>query len=171
MKFKEYKNLDLSDDGTVQAKATENAISIERNHILSMATLTIEKPQESDTPVQPAPPADEIWYTSTDGNIVERYKTGVFGATIISNTYEDGKGIIKFNGDVTSIGKYAFSNCSALKEVYCKPTTPPTGGDYMFGCNAWGRKIYVPTASVNAYKAAEGWSDYADSIEPYEFTE
>ena len=32
-----------------------------------------------------------------------------------------------------------------------------------------GCTIYVPTESVDAYKAASYWSDYADYIEPYEF--
>ena len=34
--------------------------------------------------------------------------------------------------------------------------------------NASGRKIYVPTASVDAYKS-EYWSEYADAIEGYNF--
>ncbi len=72
---------------------------------------------------------------------------------------------------VTKIGGSAFEGCYALKEVYCKPTTPPTGGNYMFDSNASGRKIYVPTASVDAYKAAYRWSEYAYAIEPYNFTE
>ncbi|MBQ5752846.1 MAG: hypothetical protein IIV91_01375, partial [Alistipes sp.] len=74
---------------------------------------------------------------------------------------------------VTTIGCYAFKNCSALKEVYCKPTTPPILDSYsycyVFDGNASGRKIYVPTASVDAYKAASRWSSYASAIEPYEF--
>ena len=70
---------------------------------------------------------------------------------------------------VTSIGSYAFEYCSSLKEVYCKPTTPPSGGRYMFNSNASGRKIYVPRASVNAYKAVSGWSNYKSYIEPYDF--
>jgi hypothetical protein len=39
----------------------------------------------------------------------------------------------------------------------------------MFYRNASGRKIYVPRASVDAYKAARYWSDYADDIVPYDF--
>ena len=70
---------------------------------------------------------------------------------------------------VTSIGGRAFYECSSLKEVYCKPTTPPSGGSSMFDFNASGRKIYVPRASVDAYKAASGWSSYAADIEPYDF--
>ena len=361
-------------DGTSKEISTDNTISIERNHIVPMASTEMVMPIANN----------EIWYTSTDGNIVEPYDTSVFGATIVSSTYENGKGVITFDGkvtsigyaafyncytltsitipdgvtsigdrafnrcdeltsvdisdnvteigerafwgctrltsfygkfasddnrcliidgvlnsfarrnltsytipnsvtsigkhafdgcdklksitipdsvksigksafsgcnqitninisnsvieigegafyacynlpsinipnnvtsiednvffgcnkltyitipdNVTSIGKNAFDNCHnltnitignsvtsigeeafaycfALKEVYCKPTTPPTGGSYMFSYNASGRKIYVPTASVDAYKAAEGWSDYASYIEPYNFTE
>ena len=70
---------------------------------------------------------------------------------------------------VTSIGEYAFNGCSSLAEVYCKPTTPPIGGVLMFYDNASGRKIYVPTESVNAYKKASYWREYADYIVGYDF--
>lgn len=30
-------------------------------------------------------------------------------------------------------------------------------------------KIYVPTESVDSYKTAEGWSEYADRIAGYDF--
>ena len=70
---------------------------------------------------------------------------------------------------VTSIGYGAFFGCSSLTSVYCKATTPPYGGSSMFANNASGRKIYVPRNSVSAYKSAEGWSDYADYIEGYDF--
>lgn len=39
----------------------------------------------------------------------------------------------------------------------------------MFYDNAWGHRIYVPTESVEAYKAAEYWSDYAANIVGYDF--
>ena len=70
---------------------------------------------------------------------------------------------------VTSIGSGAFFGCSSLTSVYCKATTPPYGGSSMFANNASGRNIYVPRNSVSAYKSAEGWSDYADYIEGYDF--
>lgn len=70
---------------------------------------------------------------------------------------------------VTSIGVGAFSGCTSLKEVYCKSVTPPTGDANMFYNNASGIKIYVPTASVDEYKSAEYWSDYAAAIVGYDF--
>ena len=41
--------------------------------------------------------------------------------------------------------------------------------------NPIGCIIYVPASDddsiINAYKAADGWKDYADYIEEYDFTE
>ena len=70
---------------------------------------------------------------------------------------------------VTSIGNSALWHCSSLTSVYCKAITPPMGGDNMFSDNSSDRKIYVPTARVDEYKSAEGWSDYAYSIYGYDF--
>ena len=70
---------------------------------------------------------------------------------------------------VTSIGEFAFYECTSLTSVYCKAITPPSGGNKMFDSNASGRKIYVPRESVEAYKAASGWRDYASDIEGYDF--
>ena len=70
---------------------------------------------------------------------------------------------------VTSIEKEAFYFCDSLANVYCKPVTPPTLGSSAFSFNASGRKIYVPRNSVNAYKAANYWSNYPSSIEGYDF--
>lgn len=70
---------------------------------------------------------------------------------------------------VTSIGEWAFNWCTSLKTIFCKPTTPPTGGIYMFYNQASGCTIYVPTESVEAYKTAEHWSDYARAIVGYDF--
>ena len=76
---------------------------------------------------------------------------------------------VTIGNGVTSIGMYAFESCISLKEVYCKPITPPAGGYSLFDSNASGRKIYVPRNSVEAYKSAEYWSDYASDIVGYDF--
>ena len=76
---------------------------------------------------------------------------------------------VTIGNGVTSIGNSAFSYCNSLTSVYCKPTTPPTAPYTMFNNNASGRKIYVPTESAEAYKAAQCWRTYADAIIGYEF--
>ena len=70
---------------------------------------------------------------------------------------------------VTEIGSPAFAGCTSLKEVYCKSVTPPAGNEGMFNNNASGRKIFVPTASVDKYKSAAYWSDYKNDIYGYDF--
>lgn len=78
---------------------------------------------------------------------------------------------------VTRIGNLAFAMCNRLKTVYCEATTPPTGGEYMFSHyytndhSPIGCTIYIPAEAVNAYKSAGYWSNYADYIVGYDFTD
>lgn len=65
---------------------------------------------------------------------------------------------------ITSIGGQAFEYCTKLKSVTCLATTPPTLGSGVFvGTNDC--PIYVPAESVEAYKAASGWINYASRIQ------
>ena len=76
---------------------------------------------------------------------------------------------------VTEIGWYAFSCCDSLTSVFCERTTPPTANFEGYSSwkafinNAADRKIYVPAESVDAYKSADGWKEYADAIVGYNF--
>ena len=65
---------------------------------------------------------------------------------------------------VTSIGESAFACCSGLTSFTCLATTPPTLGSNVFR-KASNCPIYVPSASVNTYKSASGWSTYASRIQ------
>ena len=76
-------------------------------------------------------PDNEIWYTSTDEQVVNPHSTNVFGATITSNTYENGKGVITFDGTVTSIGANAFWYCSTLNGITI-PNSVTSIGPYAF---------------------------------------
>ena len=58
-----------------------------------------------------------IQYTSTDGNIVTPYNVSDFDASIITNTYHNGIGVISFDNDITKIGEEAFYKCSTLASV------------------------------------------------------
>jgi hypothetical protein len=64
---------------------------------------------------------------------------------------------------VTSIGFQAFALCNNLTNVTVNATTPPTLGGNAFN-ETNNCPIYVPAASVNAYKAAANWSTYASRI-------
>ncbi len=122
--FKHGFTVEIEDtEGYVMEKSTDKALIIERNHIQPMASV-----EHNATPVVPN---NQIWYTSSDGNIVEPYNTNVFGATIISNEYNNGMGIITFDGDVTSIGEDAFYKCTSLTSVNISDNVT-TIGNYAF---------------------------------------
>jgi hypothetical protein len=79
---------------------------------------------------------------------------------------------ITIPNSVTSIGDFAFSGCTGLTSVTVLATTPPTLGNNVFNVS-WPNshlplpnltEIRVPASSVDAYKAAANWSDYADII-------
>ena len=98
--------------------------------------------------------------------------------TIPNSVTEIGNGIFSDCSSLTSIsipasvawmGMCVFSDCIALKSIYCKPTTPP----YIYPpelMNSSQEKptIYVASESVDAYKNADGWSEYRNAIVEYD---
>ena len=69
---------------------------------------------------------------------------------------------IEIPATVTKIGEGCFGY-SSITTVICKPTTPPTIEDNVFS-GLTDFTIKVPAASIAAYKAADGWKDWADNI-------
>jgi hypothetical protein len=65
---------------------------------------------------------------------------------------------------VTAIGWRAFSECTGLSILTIENATPPVVEDFAFEEVSGNMIIYVPAESVKKYKAAEGWSEYADKI-------
>ncbi|MBQ0115738.1 MAG: leucine-rich repeat protein [Bacteroidales bacterium] len=76
-----------------------------------------------------------IYYTSSYGNVVEPGSNS-FNASIVSNTYENGQGIITFGGELTSIGPGAFYRCSTLTSVTIPATVKSIGYDAFCGCSS-----------------------------------
>ena len=66
---------------------------------------------------------------------------------------------------VSSIGNYAFRYCYGVKNFYIYTIVPPTlGGTSCFDDIAADAVIHVPAASVNAYKTATNWAEYASKM-------
>lgn len=57
-------------------------------------------------------PWNEIWYTTTDGNVLDWESVN-----LLSNSYVDGKGILSFDDDVTAISNQTFYNCLTLASI------------------------------------------------------
>ena len=66
---------------------------------------------------------------------------------------------------VTTIGRRAFYYNDNLSIITIHATTPPNISEPFRNSNHIS-KIHVPQNSVNAYKTAQGWSQYADNIFP-----
>lgn len=87
-------------------------------------------------------------------------------------------GVSTFNGctgltsvtipaSVESVGNNAFNGCTNLNSVTVQRSSTnsiTSGGTNMFQNTHTNLKIYVPSNSVNSYKAANGWSKYSDAI-------
>lgn len=137
------------------SKQTTNAVPIENNLIQPMAVLEVE--------AAPAGPANnEIWYTSSNGNVVTPYATDAFNANIVSNTYDAEKEcwVIKFDGDVTTIGEWAFYECSSLTSVTI-PDSVITIGDYAFAHCSSLTSVTIPDSVTSIGNSA---FEYCESL-------
>ena len=66
---------------------------------------------------------------------------------------------------VSSISYSVFSGCTSLTSVTVESSRPPSLGTDVFNNTNQSLVIYVPSGSVENYKAARGWSTYADRIQ------
>lgn len=69
---------------------------------------------------------------------------------------------IEIPSSVTSIKRSAFHGCTNLTTVTILATTPPTIQSTTFDDIV--QTFYVPAESVEAYKTATNWANYADKI-------
>ena len=90
--------------------------------------------------------------------------SGVISIDNYAFDYCTGLSSVVIGSGVTKIGSSAFRDCSGLTEVTINATTPPTLGGSAF-INTNNCPIYVPSGSVDTYKAASGWSMYANRIQ------
>ena len=67
---------------------------------------------------------------------------------------------------VDYIGDRAFEDCYSMQTIICLNPEPPTLGERVFGMEFDKVVLQVPEASVEAYRHANGWSDFKN-ITPY----
>ena len=142
-------------------KSTDKCIAISRNTIQPMGSTGV---------VTESIPTNQIRYTSSDGNIVIPYKTDIFGANIVSNTYKNGQGIITFDAPVTEIGDKAFGHCNSLTSVTI-PDSVTTIGSYAFYYCSSLTSVTIPNSvtTIGNY-AFEGCSSLASITIPNSVT-
>jgi hypothetical protein len=123
-------SLDIAENDTEDNRtAVIKVVAVGDEDLYAEYTITqIKKPGEDVKGI--------LEYTSTDGNIVTPYNTNAFGGNIISNEYADGKGVIKFDNEVSAIGAQAFMNCSTLATITIPATVAEVGAQAFYGCSA-----------------------------------
>ena len=73
-------------------------------------------------------------YTTSDGKIVDNIRNKEqFGANIVAHSVVDGKCVIEFDGPITKIPNYAFSDCKNLTGAIVIPNSVTEIGILAFG--------------------------------------
>ena len=72
---------------------------------------------------------------------------------------------INIPANVTNIEKWAFLDCSGLKDVYCyAENVPSTMSDAFDGLNAGIVTLHVQAGAVDSYKASTPWSSFGTIV-------
>jgi len=83
------------------------------------------------------PPANEIWYTSTDRQWILINPAGLFGsATLLTNDYNSGIGRMVFDGELYSMGDKAFYNLRRLETIDLPDGIKEIGHQAFANCTA-----------------------------------
>ncbi len=135
---------------------------------------------------------NELWYRTTDGEpLLLNDNTSI--SNNISNRYEAGYGIIRFENPVTRINNDAFKNnefltsmvipstvesiddgafagCENLRTMTVEWDTPLEISDDVFD-NSMCKTLYVPQNTRRLYEKAPGWRKFQKIIQPYNYVE
>ena len=91
------------------------------------------------------------------GDNVASIEGGAFQRCTSLQVADLGDGII-------SIGEDTFRECTSLASIICRAYTPPTLWTNAFNLIPETTNFYVPHDSVDAYKTAAGWAEFASRI-------
>lgn len=101
--------------------ATDDELELHRRAWYALQTTLFEQMQ----------PNNEIWYTTSDNNIL------MLNPVInCSNTYENGKGVLAFPGDLSTIGRTAFRDSSTLTSISLPNGVREIPDGAFYGCSA-----------------------------------
>ena len=118
---------------------------------------------------QYAPTACQIWYTTADGSTMAPFDRipGYSSAwNPVSNTYENGRGVLTFGSPVDSIPGWAFLNEIALKTVVLPYNTTEIGNSAFTNCTT-----LVSIKMPKVYRLGEGSFNGCSSLTDVDLSE
>ena len=99
----------------VKVQSLDGKLSVEYTIVQAAPSSSSTPEVDDDGNILGTPASNEIFYTSNDGKIVTL--RDVFGGLILSNTYDNGVGVITFDRPITGVGENAFNGRSSLTSV------------------------------------------------------
>ena len=101
---------------------------------VALSTGCSEEIIDNFTPEIPETPSCEIHYTTTDEKIIS--SGWLAGLRCISNTYENGQGIMVFDGDITAIRNMFMYSETRLKSIVLPSTVTTIGNEAFYLCSS-----------------------------------
>ena len=118
----------------VKVQSLDGKLSVEYTIVQAAPSSSSTPEVDDDGNILGTPASNEIFYTSKDGKIVT--PGDVFGGLILSNTYDNGVGVITFDRPITGVGNFALSDCRSLTSVTIPDSVTTIGEDAFSGCSS-----------------------------------
>lgn len=112
-------------NGKTFSQSTSKTIAITRNTVTRMAPFEVK--------VEKVQPDDEIWYTTSNSAPITYY-AGYSSNDVVSNTYKNGKGVMKFSAPVTEIADKFFESRGNLISISLPSSLTRIGQASFNGC-------------------------------------
>ena len=112
-------------------KTVSSDITFERSQIRAITNFELDS--EVLDIIPEAIPDDEIWYITSNKDVLVGLSPDAFDQSVISNTYSDGKGVIKLSGKLQTVKSFAFLNTLDLKYLVLPKSVETLEDQSFFG--------------------------------------